>query len=43
MNRAHSGVDPVLLEIGIKILGYHVEAGSRKFIQAVTDAYTTLK
>lgn len=43
MNRAHSGVDPVLLEIGIKILGYHVEAGSRKFIQAVTDTYTTLK
>lgn len=40
----NSGINPAqMLEIGIKIFGYHIEAGSRKFVQCVVDTYNTFK
>lgn len=42
MNRAHSGIDPELIEVGVTVFGYHVEAGLRKFSDVCHAACKTL-
>lgn len=42
MNRMHSGIDPELIEVGVTIFGYHVEAGLRKFSDVCHAACKTL-